>query len=535
MIAIGLRFLAGRYHSTPWGRHVNEAAPEWPPSPWRLLRALIASWKFRAPQLSAQRVVGLLQTLAELPEFHLPRASLGHSRHYMPLRGRDTTLVFDSFVCVDRGDEVVVRWPAARLEPDQVMDLEILLGGLNYFGRADSWCEARLLTEQEAGRIDPNSYPLEGRQAQSDQDIIRVLCVDPESAFAAPEEGQSTRPRRAGRSEGQRYDPAWNICLDMLDLHRHGWSDPPGSRWENYCRPRACFDPPARPAAPRRPPRRPPQIARYALDSNPLPLATETLPFAEQARLALMGLYGRLTECDGVRGHSPVFSGKDAEGRPLTGHRHAFYLPTDEDGDGRLDHLTIVAEDGFGDLELRALDRCRRLRWGSSRDVRLLLVALGRLGEIQTSLLGRSRLWASATPFLVTRHPKDNGRRRDPVEVLVDPPAFVEAVLREELLRFQQRRGYGWRPEELTIERLEDPPGVFRILPAEWAPGAGGALPRPIEFKRFRSRKPGDDGGWRRSGAFRLRFPEPVFGPVCLGHSAHFGMGLFLPVAGQAD
>jgi len=43
MPLIELRFPAGRYHATPWGSHVNEGAVEWPPSPWRLLRALIAT------------------------------------------------------------------------------------------------------------------------------------------------------------------------------------------------------------------------------------------------------------------------------------------------------------------------------------------------------------------------------------------------------------------------------------------------------------------------------------------------------------
>jgi CRISPR-associated protein Csb2 len=36
-----LRFPGGRYHATPWGHHVNEGQVEWPPSPWRLLRALM--------------------------------------------------------------------------------------------------------------------------------------------------------------------------------------------------------------------------------------------------------------------------------------------------------------------------------------------------------------------------------------------------------------------------------------------------------------------------------------------------------------
>ena len=50
MIAIRLRFLTGRFHATPWGHHVNEGVVEWPPSPWRLLRALVATFYRARPE-----------------------------------------------------------------------------------------------------------------------------------------------------------------------------------------------------------------------------------------------------------------------------------------------------------------------------------------------------------------------------------------------------------------------------------------------------------------------------------------------------
>ncbi|MBI4468449.1 MAG: hypothetical protein HY650_03900 [Acidobacteria bacterium] len=65
---------------------------------------------------------------------------------------------------------------------------------------------------------------------------------------------------------------------------------------------------------------------RYVLDSTELPLMTETLPVAEAARRALMGIHGRLTEENGVRGRSGVLSGKDEQNKPLVDHRHAYYL-----------------------------------------------------------------------------------------------------------------------------------------------------------------------------------------------------------------
>ena len=48
-VALHLRFPAGRYHATGWGHHVNEAALDWPPAPFRLLRALYAQ-AFRLPE-----------------------------------------------------------------------------------------------------------------------------------------------------------------------------------------------------------------------------------------------------------------------------------------------------------------------------------------------------------------------------------------------------------------------------------------------------------------------------------------------------
>ncbi|MFZ2345189.1 MAG: type I-U CRISPR-associated protein Csb2, partial [Candidatus Microthrix parvicella] len=54
---VQVSFPLGRYHATPWDRHVNEGAVEWPPSPWRMVRALIAVWHDRCPELDQADVV----------------------------------------------------------------------------------------------------------------------------------------------------------------------------------------------------------------------------------------------------------------------------------------------------------------------------------------------------------------------------------------------------------------------------------------------------------------------------------------------
>src|SRR5690606_19652168 len=116
MVAVGFRFIAGRYHATPWDRHVNEGELEWPPSTWRLSRALIATWhrKVSPGGEGEETISSLIEKLAGvLPHYRVPPATHVHSRHYMPATGGKRTLVFDAWAALGRGDEdeVQIVWP----------------------------------------------------------------------------------------------------------------------------------------------------------------------------------------------------------------------------------------------------------------------------------------------------------------------------------------------------------------------------------------------------------------------------------------
>src|SRR5690625_2334978 len=128
MLAIAFRFVAGRHHATPWGQHVNEADVEWPPSLWRLLRALVAVWhrKLDHEDYPESRLVELIEALSEVdPLYQLPAAVHAHSRHYMPAPQR-TALVFDAFLRVDRKSDLVVAWPGVALQTEPLRLLDVL-------------------------------------------------------------------------------------------------------------------------------------------------------------------------------------------------------------------------------------------------------------------------------------------------------------------------------------------------------------------------------------------------------------------------
>src|ERR1700683_4730463 len=149
---IAIRFPLGRYHATPWDRSVNEGATEWPPSPWRVLRALVATWYTRWPDLPAVTLDALLESLGDPPSYLTPPFRSGHTRHYLPdldhKKGETggTDLTLDPFHSVSRAEELLVRWPI-DLPGDQRDVLAKLAELVPYLGRADSICEARLLDD----------------------------------------------------------------------------------------------------------------------------------------------------------------------------------------------------------------------------------------------------------------------------------------------------------------------------------------------------------------------------------------------------
>lgn len=537
MLGIALRFPAGRFHATPWGRHVNEGMPEWPPSHWRLLRTLIAVWKRKLDgRVAESEVRKLLEQLAVLPTYHLPPASTGHARHYMPWFKKgpgDRTKVFDAFVALPKDAPVVLLWPEVSLTSASRELLAILLDNIGFFGRAESWCEAEVLADADVSQFAPNCLPQAQEPNGSESEPIRVLCADPATAFGNEHTPKHSQSQGRGKTKTTTvtpfYDPDWHLAMETLELHEKRWSDPPGSQWVQYLRSRDCFK--IEPARRRRIIRPPIQVARFALDSTVLPLVTDTLRVAETARRALMSWCGHLSPApDGSPGRSSVFSGKDVCGRPLKSHTHAYYLPTDEDGDGRLDHLTVVADGGFGSGELKALDRLRELksreREQSGHPLRVLLLGLGRLENFRPGPLCPSAGWISATPFVTPRFPKARGTKRDAPELLRCASNFLRAVVREELTRLLARRPdlHDLSLEWVSIVPCLDAHGVFRI---RRGPDDPHGL-RPLQFARFRQKR-GDDGGRRLAGAFRIGFPRPVGGPICLGHSSHFGLGLFVP------
>jgi CRISPR-associated protein Csb2 len=150
MVAIQIAFPWGRYYAHPWGLNpVRLREAEWPPSPWRLLRALASSWFRGNPgaHLSID-AVGLLESLGRiLPEIGIGKVAFGQTVHYQPNYGAagadekqearyKNTRHENHFAAVD--GPVIFRWSSISLSQKQETLLARLLADLSYFGRSES-------------------------------------------------------------------------------------------------------------------------------------------------------------------------------------------------------------------------------------------------------------------------------------------------------------------------------------------------------------------------------------------------------------
>ena len=489
MLVIKFTFTANRYHATQWGHHVNEGVLEWPPSPWRILRSLVATWRRTRPDLAPDRVVPVLGALAsERPRFRLPAASTGHTRHYMPYNEgprERTTLVIDSFIAIKPKDPVYALWPSTELTPRQCEDLDSILRNMPYLGRAESWVEAGLASELPG---EANSFPMEtGAIPEGDWEIIRTLT-----------------PRTPIKLK--------DLEVETSELRRNGRINPEGAEWWTYVRRSDCFTE-FRRHVPQLPSRgEGAQVIRFALAGKVLPMTFDTVRWGELARRSAMSRYGRNNNGE----VSQALSGKDASGTPLKGHEHSFYLPTDEDGNGRLDHLTVWTPGGLTAEEFQAVVSIDTLNPSGHRDpLRLTYQSHGAASDFAgvSPLFNSSKVWRSLTPYVLTRHVKFRGPRdANGQREMVDSPR--EQIGREFSLRWPAGPG-------LARVRVQD--SKKHIAPMQVGQSAGF---RPFDYFVYKQGGGSNGGGMFN---FEIEFDTPVSGPVALGFACHQGLGIFIP------
>ncbi|MDE0234038.1 MAG: type I-U CRISPR-associated protein Csb2 [bacterium] len=369
-----LEFPWGRYHATPWGRNVNEGVPEWPPSPWRVLRALFATWKLRCAHLQAEDVSAALGLLAGAPTIHVPAMRPAHVRHYMPqiahrsIGKHSTTMTFDSFAVMPPDRPVFIEWEA-EMSASARNALGQMADALSYLGRSESICDAALVLRVERQGL--VSWQPAGPDDSTDAE---VLCA--------------RQPLELGE-----------LIQNPDAVRRNRRLFPAGSQIVPYRTADTAEAPPAidgwRPTY---------AAVRFAVQPRPRPAIANAVVVGELLRRASLSKHGVPSE---------TLSGKRPTGEPRLGkHEHAHYICLPDrsrtGASAPIDSLVVWAPRQLDGGEFAALAQIERLRAGHAAsgvpDVAVAVAGFGDVGEVAPEIVGPADVWVSCTPFAPGRH-----------------------------------------------------------------------------------------------------------------------------------
>jgi CRISPR-associated protein Csb2 len=189
-----------------------------------------------------------------------------------------------------------------------------------------------------------------------------------------------------------------------------------------------------------------------------------------------------------------MLGGKTSDNAPMRGGKHAHYLPLIRER--RLTGLVVWVPGGLVDKELTALCDVRAL-YDYKRRVQVRVSGLGAMEQVAPELVGPARTWRAVTPFTPSRYPKKN---------------------RDEWFNFVRNE----IQRELSV-RGHTPAADVEFIDRPWT-----AYVRHRPSARLRRDK--RQGQAHLPAEFlRLRFSQPVHGPLTLGWLSHFGLGLFMP------
>lgn len=499
-VVIRQEFPLGRFHATPWRvSPFDDPHGEWPPSPWRLVRAVTARWyqwtRETGQDLDLSQLERLQAALCRSTyAFHLPADARKGSplRQYHPTefgwrpaekkkagtRSYGTSLVQDNYWCVP--PEAPVWW---FIEGDDWTDelrtqLAQCLERMAYFGRAETLVRARLV-ESTTDIPTPNCTLVDRRT----EDAVPVL-VPLESA---------------SRDDIER-------TTDNLEAKER--TVPPGTQRLYAVRP-------PRPASRERrrvpAPRPDCHLMQFAIGWNVAPDPRAIVRLTSRFRGAVLRELLRIKTGDAsatwtgvgknIRDAIADMAGKDANNEPLKGRRHSEFFAWCEGG-----HPTRILV--WRSSRVFDADEQEAILLAAERDVswatagtdgdewKVRLVPLDRDVPAPPGFDGQSStVWESITPYVPSRHHLRGGKKREGESIVEQ----VQAELR--------RRGL---VEAVEVEVVGRQVWVSVHVPQ-----------RSSGTRTFR--------GDRRGHLLRLRFPEAVVGPVRLGHSSSFGLGLFRP------
>ncbi|MEM3341521.1 MAG: type I-U CRISPR-associated protein Csb2 [Thermoplasmata archaeon] len=496
-------FLQGRFHATRWNQSpFEDIYGEWPPSPYRLLRALACRWfqYLRETGNSNEKLRdSLLSKLtSSIPKYALPISTWKGKpiKHYQPaelkfkkkkdvpeVKTPERTLVEDHYRVICESDPIYWYWDKITLEDKEIELLDALLKRILYFGRAESLCVIK--------------------RVEKLPDDVAINCELKEKR-----EGPFTYSPVLIPLPGQ-FDINTLFIPTCEMINR---AIPEKTSWYY------AVLPPASSITPSHEPEieyNETNLIQFAVGGNVYPTMQNWVKITERFRARVIKKL-----CVAIKGDESAtihtlnaeeknklkyISGKDEKGQPVHGHEHPYFILI-PDKDGNPTRFVVWRRTPFTKEETKCILKASLTPrpWETNTSRWFLKFVPLPSKTPPPDAFKEGRIWESAVPFVIpaNRHRfRKNGHERS-----------------GETPEKNLKRLLSMDNKTMLLTKMELIKKSESIL---WL-----NIHRPTSSRRTigktRIARP---GYW-----FRLEFERPIEGPLILGESCHFGLGLFVPV-----
>jgi len=514
------KFPLGRFHATRWNQGAfGDPYGEWPPSPWRLLRAL----SFRWFQLSREtgdtdrgRLYNLLNKLAQSPpEFYLPNLSWNGPaiKQYLPtevdwtdaskkaaaFKKAKTTLNEDHYRTISPDALIFWSWP--NLDDVDFELLDQLNSRILYFGRSESLTQIRRISSlpSNAGfkcslSVSENKdnvpvlAPIPG--LDMNLDILLATTEDPKIKNCEIPPGTTwlyaKLPERPKMMSTSKSSSKYPTNLNLLQFVIGGRVFPQKEKWVVVSE------------------RFRGMVLRERFRQITGENKTSFASLSSEQKMAVSQL-----------------SGKDSDGLPLVDHKHAYFsiIP---DANSQPTRLVVWRETPFTPDEIDAFFKAteRDIIWDYNTPkwpLRLLPLPFETIPPESFSNI-KHNVWVSLTSFVppVSRKRFRKSGRERPGE---NPEMITTKLLERNRLPIPKNIEI-LSADDQWIDRID--PEKTCQLRSEWV-----SVHRSLKARR--KNKNNHERNVALGYYLRINFEEPVAGPIILGESSHFGLGLFVP------
>jgi CRISPR-associated protein Csb2 len=479
MLHLKIHFHTNQYQACAWGNHHSEGVIDWPPAPWRLLRAIVAgAYNVNLLEKYQPTLRALLHKLASvLPSYTLPPTTYIQHRSPRPQVniktakvGPGKTLYSAGLLMSSTQNEIYVHWTVTLSETEELV-LSLCLSGLTYFGRKESAATFSLVETAP----EPNAEP----SAQG----TRIVAI------AAPELDSDALWQALTLSAHENYGvnrsaifPGIRQTTYHIYQTRHQLSQPAEQK----------------------------RTQNVILSVSSVP----RLPFHLSLKLT-----HRLHQALTSRCPAPVFTGQEM-GEPSKSHEHTVFQCIPDRTGRYVEQISLYSHAGYSPEALAAIANCSFLP-GVVRgcDITLDFTDLGIKG-------GQFDEWISSTPFFLSRFP---AVRRGKPRMLSE--CYRKDGPEHQVLQYLQY--LPWLNLEGTPTYQEHEEGLALFLDDSFTVVAS-CQPFPRFWKWESDCRQGKKVG-RMGYQVRLKFATAISGPIILGYAAHYGLGAMVPMREWVD